>query len=64
MWTSTRITTVITVEPRPNRQLNIKADDALVAAVDRIAVQHQTTRSAIARAFIRQGVQALAQQEG
>ena len=54
---STRITTVITVEPRPNRQLNIKADDALVAAVDRIAVQYQTSRSAIARAFIRQGLQ-------
>lgn len=52
------------LEPRPTRQLNLKADADLVAAVDRIAIQYRTSRSAIARAFIRQGVQALDQQEG
>jgi predicted transcriptional regulator len=52
------------LEPRPTRQLNLKADPALVEAVDRIAGQYGVSRSAIARAFIRQGLNQLQQEVG
>ncbi len=52
------------LEPRPTRQLNLKAEPQLVEAVDRVADRLGTTRSAIARALIRQGITALEQQEG
>ncbi len=52
------------LEPRPTRQLNLKAEPQLVDAVDRVADRLGTSRSAIARALIRQGIAALEQQEG
>jgi predicted transcriptional regulator len=52
------------LEPRPTRQLNLKAEPPLVDAVDRVADRLGTSRSAIARALIRQGIAALEQQEG
>ena len=51
------------LEPRNSQPLNLRAEPELVAAVDRIAVQLQTSRSAIARAFIRQGIQVLDSQQ-
>jgi len=49
----------LNLEPRPTRQLNLKAEPELVDAVDRVADRLGTSRSAIARALIRQGLQAL-----
>ena len=52
------------LEPRPTRQLVLKTDPGLLAAVDRIASEYRTTRSGLVRAFIRQGIQALSQEQG
>ena len=52
------------LDPRPTRQLNLKAEPPLVEAVDRVADRLGATRSATARALIRHGLQALEQQEG
>jgi predicted transcriptional regulator len=52
------------LEPRPTKQLNLKAEPKLIDAVDQVANRLGTTRSAIARALIRQGISALEQQEG
>ena len=53
----------LNLEPRPTRQLNLKAEPQLVDAVDRVADRLGTSRSAIARALIRQGLEALDAQE-
>ena len=52
------------LEPRPTRQLVLKTDPGMLAAVDRIASEYRTTRSGLVRAFIRQGIQALSQEQG
>ena len=50
------------LEPRPTRQLNLKADEQLVNDVDAVAERLGTSRSAIARALIRHGLCALEQE--
>ena len=52
------------LDPRPTRQLNLKAEPQLVDAVDRVADRLGATRSATARALIRHGLEALEAQEG
>jgi len=54
----------LNLEPRPTRQLNLKAEPQLVDAVDRVADRLGTSRSAIARALIRQGLNQLQQEVG
>jgi metal-responsive CopG/Arc/MetJ family transcriptional regulator len=50
------------LEPRPTRQLNLKADEQLVNDVDAVAERLGTSRSAIARALIRHALCALEQE--
>jgi len=64
-WCVTRQTPVkLHLDPRPTRQLNLKAEPQLVDAVDRIADRLGATRSATARALIRHGLEALEAQAG
>jgi metal-responsive CopG/Arc/MetJ family transcriptional regulator len=54
----------LSLEPRPTRQMNLKACPALVAEVDRLAAQYGASRSETTRALIRHGLAALKQLEG
>ena len=64
-WCDTCQTPVkLHLDPRPTRQLNLKAEPQLVDAVDRVADRLGATRSATARALIRHGLAALEAQEG
>jgi metal-responsive CopG/Arc/MetJ family transcriptional regulator len=47
------------LEPRPTRQLNLKADQQLVDDVDAVAERLGASRSAIARALIRSALAVL-----
>ena len=54
-----RIAMQLNVEPRPTRQMNMKADEQLLQDVERLACQLGASRSQIARALIRNGIAAL-----
>ena len=50
---------VIRIEPRPTEQLNIKVQPDVIAEIDRAALRLRASRSAVARALIRSGLDQL-----
>ena len=50
---------MIRIEPRLTEQLNIKVQPDVIAEIDRAALRLRATRSAVARALIRSGLDQL-----
>jgi hypothetical protein len=50
---------MIRIEPRLTEQLNIKIQPDVIAEIDRAALRLRATRSAVARALIRSGLDQL-----
>jgi hypothetical protein len=58
------VSVALQLEPRPTGQIVVRAETDLIEQIDRVALQYRATRSKVTRALIRQGLQALQQQEG